>query len=61
MNASYDIDTEFIGFLDDFGYHKSQILQKNVEDWLKAHNPQPKFQKGQKLCLWLGGKSNRLI
>ena len=49
--ASYDIDTEFIGFLDDFGYHKSQILQKNVEDWVKAHNPQPKFQKGQKLII----------
>lgn len=51
MNASYDIDTEFIGFLDDFGYHKSQVLQKNVEDWVKAHNPQPKFQKGQKLIV----------
>lgn len=51
MNASYAIDTEFIGFLDDFGYHKSQILQKNVEDWVKAHNPQPKFKKGQKLIV----------
>jgi len=49
--ASYDIDTPFIEYLDDFGYHKSQILQKNVEDWVKAHNPQPKFQKGQKLIV----------
>jgi hypothetical protein len=50
-NARYDIDTEFIGFLDDFGYHKGEILTSNIKEWVKAHNPQHKFQKGQKLIL----------
>jgi hypothetical protein len=49
--ASYDIDTPFIEFLDNFGYEKDCILRKNVEAWVNAHNPQPKFQKGQKLIV----------
>jgi hypothetical protein len=49
--ASYTINTDFIYYLDDFGYNKREILTKNVEDWVKAHNPQPKFQKGQKLIV----------
>lgn len=51
MKASYNIDTEFIEFLDNFGYNKSQILQKNIQDWVAAHNPQPKLKEGQKLII----------
>lgn len=49
--ASYNIDTTFIEFLDNFGYEKDCILRKNVEAWVLAHNPQPKFKKGQKLIV----------
>lgn len=43
--ASYKIDTAFIEYLDQFSYHKGEILRANVEAWVKAHNPQPKFSK----------------
>jgi hypothetical protein len=49
--ASYDIDTPFIEFLDSYGYEKDCVLRKNVEAWVAAHNPQPKFNKGQKLLV----------
>ena len=50
-NASYNIDTEFIEFLDDFDSNRNDILRENVKDWVKAFNPQPKFDKGQKLIV----------
>jgi hypothetical protein len=50
-NASYNIDTDFITYLDDIGYDKHRILVKNVEAWVMAHNPQPKFNIGQKLII----------
>lgn len=49
--ASYDIDTSFIEYLDDFAYHKGKIHTQNIKDWVAAHNPQPKFNKGQKLLV----------
>jgi hypothetical protein len=49
--AIYDIDTSFIQFLDDFDFKKYRILEKTIETWVSAHNPQPKFQKGQKLII----------
>jgi len=49
--ASYDIDTEFIEFLDDFDSNSNDILRENVKDWVKAFNPQHKFNKGQKLIV----------
>jgi hypothetical protein len=49
--ASYEIDTEFIEFLDDFDSNRDDILRENVKDWVKAFNPKPKFDKGQKLIV----------
>jgi hypothetical protein len=49
--AYYDIDTQFIEYLDDFGYGKRKILEKNVSDWVNAHNPKPKFEIGSKLIV----------
>jgi len=49
--GSYDIDTQFIEFLDDFFYHKDEILTENVKLWAKAHNPKPKLKKGQELIM----------
>ena len=50
-NAYYDIDVEFCEFLDNISWKKSDILRKNVKDWVAAHNPQPKFAEGQKLIV----------
>lgn len=49
--ASYNIDTSFIEFLDDFHYNKESIVRENIRDWVKAHKPQPKFKTGQKLII----------
>lgn len=49
--ATYDIDTQFIEFLDDFGYRKDKILEANVKLWVKAHDPQPKFLVGTELII----------
>ena len=49
--ASYDIDSEFVEYLDCFSHRKSGILTMNVRDWVKAHNPQPRFEIGQKLLI----------
>lgn len=49
--ASYEIDVQFVEFLDSLPHKKSAIHNKNVFDWVQAHNPQPKFQKGQKLVV----------
>jgi hypothetical protein len=49
--AHYSIDTEFIGYLDSFGYYKERILSKNVEAWAKAHSIKPMFSIGQKLIV----------
>lgn len=48
-NASYEFDGDFIDWLDDIDYKRREILKENVKLWAKAHNPQPKFEKGTKL------------
>jgi len=48
-NASYEIDGEFVDWLDDIEYARSVILAANVQLWVTAHNPQPKFKEGTKL------------
>lgn len=50
-NASYDIDTNFCEWLDCLYSNYDNIMTKNVKDWVKAHNPQPKFEKGTKLLI----------
>jgi len=51
MKGSYDIDSSFIEFLEGLDYEKRLILRNNVKDWVKAHNPKPKFKKGDKLLV----------
>jgi len=48
-SASYEIDGEFIDWLDWIDHKRSEILSENVKLWVKAHNPQRKFEKGTKL------------
>lgn len=48
-NASYEIDSEFIDWLDWIDHKRSEILSENIKLWVKAHNPQRKFEKGTKL------------
>lgn len=50
-SASYEIDTPFIEFLDDFGWGIAEIVLENVQAWVVETNPQPKYQKGQKLLI----------
>jgi hypothetical protein len=47
--GSYEFDGDFIDWLDSMDYKKNSILTENVKLWVKAHNPQPKLQKGNKL------------
>ncbi len=48
-NGSYEFDGDFIDWLDGMDYKRSNILKENVKLWVKAHNPQPKLEKGTKL------------
>jgi hypothetical protein len=48
-NASYEFDGDFIDWLDGIDYERRKILEENVKLWVKAHNPQPKLEKGTKL------------
>ena len=48
-NASYEIDGDFIDWLDWTDHKRSEILTENVKLWVKAHNPQPKLENGTKL------------
>ena len=48
-NASYEFNGDFIDWLDWIDHKRSEILSENVKLWVKAHNPQPKLEKGTKL------------
>jgi len=49
--ASYNIETPFIEWLDDFDYNFYQEIQNNVKQWVKAHNIKPKLELGTKLIV----------
>ena len=49
--ASYETNTEFCEWLDCLYSSYNEIETKNVKDWAKAHNPQPKFETGTKLLI----------
>jgi len=49
--ANYNIDTNFCEWLDCLYSNYNEIETQNIKDWVKAHNPQPKFQKGTKLLI----------
>ena len=48
-NASYSFDGDFIDWLEGMDFKRDEILTENVKLWVKAHNPQPKLEKGTKL------------
>lgn len=50
-NASYDIDTSFIEWLDSFSCEFEDVKRKNVQQWVLAHNIKPKLEKGTKLVV----------
>lgn len=49
--AFYNVDTSFCEWLEFLHTEYHQVLDKNIEVWRTAHNPQPKFVKGQKLIV----------
>lgn len=50
-DASYAFTTEFLEYLEHLSSEKNWILRANVEAWVAAHNPIPKYSKGQKLMI----------
>lgn len=48
-SGDYKFNGDFIDWLDFMDNIRHQILSENVNLWVKAHNPHPKFQKGIKL------------
>jgi hypothetical protein len=50
-NGYYEIDTSFCEWLDCLDSDFRQLNTDNVKAWVKAHNPQPKFNDGQKLLI----------
>ena len=44
--ASYDIDTSFVEWLDWMFHSYREIQRKNERDWVKAHNIKPKLEIG---------------
>lgn len=50
-NASYDCNTSFCEWLDELSYELYKISQENTKLWVKANNPQPKFEVGDKLLI----------
>lgn len=51
INNNYEIDSSFCEWLDMIDSEYRNVLRENVELWVKAHNPKPKFIKGTKLLI----------
>ena len=49
--ATYEFNGDFIDFLDSIESKEKNILKENVKLWVKAHNPQPKLEKGMKMLI----------
>ena len=47
--SEYDINSEFVAWLEDFGWQKDEALNQIVKQWVSIHNPQPIFPMGSKL------------
>lgn len=50
--AFYEIDSDFIAFLEGLGFEKQKILTENVRTWVKAHNPQPLLKQYDRLRIF---------
>lgn len=57
-SAYYEINSDFIEFLEDLCWRKDEVRRKNVETWVKANKPMPKYRKGQ--CLLVKHDLNRV-
>jgi hypothetical protein len=51
MQASYDIETSFIEFLDCLSSDFYELVRNNVKEWVKIHNPKPIFEIGTRLLI----------
>jgi hypothetical protein len=49
--ADYDFEGDFIDWLGNMSSRRNEIVRENVKLWAKAHNPQPKFKKGDELVV----------
>jgi hypothetical protein len=49
--ADYDFEGDFIDWLGNMSSRRDEIVRENVKLWAKAHNPQPKFRKGDELVV----------
>lgn len=47
--AWYNIDSEFVNFLDNIQYLIDDLKTKNVEEWVKIHDIKPKLNLNDKL------------
>lgn len=50
-DADYDIDADFIQWLEDLRWKFIKLNEVNVKTWVKAHNPKPQFKKGTHLII----------
>lgn len=64
-NADYEIDSEFIGWLESLESEYDDEVQANVKDWVKAHDVKPKFDLGISLTveipLYRGNKIGEIV
>ena len=51
LSGRYDIDTQFVEYLDCLSHEEDSIHRKNVKDWVKAHNIKPKYATGTMLII----------
>lgn len=49
--AVYSIDTDLCEWLECIDSEYREIIKSNVKQWVKAHNPQPKFKIGSLLLI----------
>lgn len=49
MDASYNIGSQFIEYLEIFSMDYFDVITGNVKDWVRAHNILPKYKFGDKL------------
>jgi len=47
--SNYNINVNFIEWLCDFHNKYSEIIEKNIKDWVNVHNIKPKLENGSKL------------
>ena len=47
--GGYNMDVDFIEWLDDLYWKKGELIEKNVKEWVKAHDIKQAYEKGTKL------------